>query len=130
MRFKLGLILKLCIFLTVALLSLVLLRETGTSTTVGEYSTLSQKRQLKNDSKSFLTNSKITQTEKSSETSDLAEASDSLAGKRIDGLPNITETRFLNPKANIFMYYLCWIILNICYFLKVLIATIIELPTE
>ena len=96
MRFKLGLILKLCIVLTVALLSLVLLRESGTSTTtVGEYSTLSQKRQLKNDSKSFLTNSKITQTEKSSETSDLAEASDSLAGKRIDGLPNITETRFL-----------------------------------
>ena len=96
MRLKLGLILKLCILLTVALLSLVLLRESGTSTTtVGEYSTLSQKRQLKNDSKSFLTNSKITQTEKSSETSDLAEASDSLAGKRIDGLPNITETRFL-----------------------------------
>jgi len=93
MRFKLGLILKLCILLTVALLSLVLLRESGTSTTVGEYSTLSQKRQLKNDSKSFLTNSKITQTEKSSETLDLAEASDSLAGKRIDGLPNITETR-------------------------------------
>ena len=104
MRFKLGLILKLCIFLTVALLSLVLLRETGTSTTVGEYSTLSQKRQLKNDSKSFLTNSKITQTEKSSETSDLAEASDSLAGKRIDGLPNITETRFLELISSCIIY--------------------------
>ena len=95
MRLKLGLLLKLCLVLTVGLLSLVLLRESGTSTSLGEYSTLSQKRQLKNDSKSFQANSKITQTEKSSETPDLAEGSDSLAGKRIDGLPNITETRFL-----------------------------------
>ena len=107
MRFKLGLLLKLCIVLTVGLLSLVLLRESVTSTTIGEYSTLSQKRQLKNDSKSFLTNSKITQTEKSSETQDLAEASDSLAGKRIDGLPNITETRLLYQPSNflLFLYF-------------------------
>ena len=105
MRFKLGLLLKLCILLTVALLSLVLLRETATSTTtLGEYSTLSQKRQLKNDSKSFQANSKITQTEKSSETPDLAEGSDSLAGKRIDGLPNITETRFIHLISSCIMY--------------------------
>ena len=104
MRFKLGLLLKLCLVLSVALLSLVLLRESGPSTSFGEYSTLSQKRQLKNDSKSFQTNSKITQTEKSSETQDLAEASDSLAGKRIDGLPNITETRFIQLISSCIIY--------------------------
>ena len=104
MRLKLGLLLKLCFVLTVALLSLVLLRDSGTSTSLGEYSTLSQKRQLKNDSKSFLTNSKITQTEKSSETLDLAEASDSLAGKRIDGLPNITETRLIQLISSCIIY--------------------------
>ena len=90
MRFRPGLLLKVCALLTVIFLFVIFLKDNGQTNGGEKYYTLSQKRQLKNDSKP---NSQIAQTQKSPESLDLAGESDSLAGKRMDGLPNIPETR-------------------------------------
>ena len=90
MRFKPGLILKLCGALALIFVSVLVLRDSRPYHAGGEYFSLSQTRQLKNDSKP---NSPVSLTQKSAANLDLAEETDSLAGKRIDGLPNVTEPR-------------------------------------
>lgn len=94
MRFKPGLVLKICSVLTALFMFIIFFKDSGDSTAGGEYLSHGQKRQLKNDSK-VINEISQTQTQKSPESLDLADESDSLAGKRIDGLPNVTETRRL-----------------------------------
>ena len=89
MRFKPGLVLKICTVLSVFLFFVIFFKDSDNPNPGGEYLSHGQKRQLKNDSKAV----NEIQTQKSPESLDLAEESDSLAGKRIDGLPNVTETR-------------------------------------
>ena len=89
MRFKPGLVLKICTVLSVFLFFVIFFKDSDNPNPGEEYLSHGQKRQLKNDSKAV----NEIQTQKSPESLDLAEESDSLAGKRIDGLPNVTETR-------------------------------------
>ena len=91
MRFKPGLVLKICTVLSAFLFFVIFFKDSDNHNLGGEYLSHGQKRQLKNDSKAV--NEIQIQTQKSPESLDLAEESDSLAGKRIDGLPNVTETR-------------------------------------
>ena len=98
MRFKTGLCLKLFILVGLLLFTVILVKEKNVSNQILRENKTGEEDGIKNLSKA--SSSEVAEGEakagqEAGEALDLqlADASDSLAGNRIDGLPNITEPR-------------------------------------
>ena len=96
MRFKTGLCLKLFILVGFLLFTVILVKDRDVSSKViREDKTENRIKNLSKASSSELTEGEARAGQEAGEALELqlADASDSLAGNRIDGLPNITEPR-------------------------------------
>ena len=98
MRFKTGLCLKLFILVGLLLFTVILVKEKNVSSQILRADKTEEENGIKNLSKvgsSEVAEAEAKAGQEAGEALELqlADASDSLAGNRIDGLPNITEPR-------------------------------------
>lgn len=99
MRFKTGLCLKLFILVGFLLFTVILVKEKNVSSQILRADKTEEEDRIKNLSKASSSEVAVGEVKSGQEAGDalelqLADASDSLAGNRIDGLPNITEPRY------------------------------------